>query len=83
MENAAKLSWYNEIQAQAWAIAARYRQEQHIESSGSDSDSELSVLARSLFKGMGGIESGQSVGVDVEMGGTTGGLVDQDVQDDG
>ena len=55
MENAAELSRYDEIQAQAWAIAARYR-----------------------LNGMGSIESGQSIAVDVEMGGTGGDLRDQD-----
>ena len=52
-----------------------------------ESDSELSVLASSLFSGMDmeDIELGQGIGVelsDVEMGGTGSGLTDQDDQDD-
>jgi hypothetical protein len=52
-----------------------------------ESNSELSVLASSLFNGMDmeDIESGQGIGVelgDVEMGGTRSGLTDQDDQDD-
>lgn len=53
---------------------------------GIESDSELSVLASSLFNSMDGTESSQGISAEVgnvEMSGTCSGLTAQDVQNDG
>jgi hypothetical protein len=71
----AKMKQYDAIMENAHAIAEKERQRQEKERN-LESDSELSVLASSPFNGMEGIELG-----DVEMGGTSSGLADQDIKD--
>jgi hypothetical protein len=66
---------YNQRIARAWEIVNRQQAEWDMES-----DSELSVLASSLFNGMEGIETGGAELGDVEMGGTSSGPTDQDGQ---
>jgi hypothetical protein len=61
--------------ARAWEIVNRRQAELYMES-----DSELSVMASSLFNGMDGIETGGVKSGDVEMGGTSSGLTGQDGQ---
>ena len=74
-----KSDLYHQRIARAQEIVNRRQAEWDIES-----DSELSVLASSLFNGIEDIESGRGISVesgDVEMGGTGSGLTDQDDQD--
>jgi hypothetical protein len=76
----AEIEQYDAIMENAHVIAEKERQRQRQEKERDlESDGELSVLASSLFNGMDGIELGQSG--DVEMGGTSVGLTDQDGQD--
>ena len=73
----AESSIYYEQVARAWEIVNRQQQELD-----SESNSELSVLASSLFNGMDGVESGQGNMVesgDVEMGRIRNSLTDQNV----
>ena len=74
----AEIDQYNAIMARAEEIAARQRQEE-VEDNDIQSDSELSLLASSLFDGMDieGIELS-----DIEIDGTaaSAGLADQDSQ---
>ena len=70
----AEMAQYDKIMEKAHAIAERERQRQHQESDPAESDNQLSVPPSSLFNGMDGIESSQSISVelaDVEMGGTS------------
>ena len=60
---------YDAIIENAHMIAEKERQRQEKEQD-LESDSELSVLASSLFNGMEGIELGSAKLGDVEMGGT-------------
>jgi hypothetical protein len=60
---------YNVIIAKAHIIADNERQRQEREQELLDTNSELSVLASSLFNGMDGIEIG-------------GGIIDHETQDD-
>lgn len=74
----AEMERYDTIKEKSREIIDRRRVEWDLES-----QSELSVLASSQFDGMDGIESSQGIGVklgDVELGGTSGGLADQDAQ---
>jgi hypothetical protein len=68
----AELEQYDNIIARAWEIEDRWRQEELedndiIPSGDGDSDSnsgsELSILASSLFNGMEGIEIGGGIGI--------------------
>ena len=68
------MAQYDKIMENAHAIAERERQRQHQESDPTESDNQLLVPPSSLFNGMDGIESSQSISVelaDVEMGGTS------------
>ena len=68
-----EMEYHDGVVARAHGIMGRDRQRIELENAGDNaiqSDSELLVLASSLFNGMEGIESGQ--GIDVEMGGTSG-----------
>jgi hypothetical protein len=73
------MEYYDEVVARAHGIMEQDRQRIELENANNNaiqSDSELSVLASSLFNGMEGIESNQGIessqGIDVEMGGTSG-----------
>jgi len=72
----AKMNYYDEIVARAERVMERERQrlEREALDNAIQSDSELSVLASSLFNGIEGIESGQGIitsSSGIEMGGTS------------
>jgi hypothetical protein len=72
---------YDAIMDNAHVIAEKERRRQEKERD-LECDSELSVLASSLFNGMDGMDGIElSQSGDVEMGGTSVGLTDQDGQD--
>jgi hypothetical protein len=71
-----EMEYYDAVMEKALVIAEKKRQRQEKELV--ENDSELSVLASSLFKGVGGVESDN-----VEMGRTGNTLTDQDNQEDG
>jgi hypothetical protein len=77
-ETQAESNLYHKQIARAWEIINRQQQEQEQEQ---ESESELSVLASSIFNGMEGIETDRAELGDVEMGGTGGGLIHCNIQD--
>lgn len=69
-----EMEYYDEVVVRAEGVIEQERERQRLEESADNneiqSDSELSMLASSLFNGIEGIESSQ--GINVEMGGTSG-----------